>query len=645
MRKLRAKAVAAAAAIVLIALSLSAALVAWRTADRVAEEAQAAQETNLRAAAVVASVASPFIKATLSEDKSLAGMSWSQRPDLSDHALIDLIAQATGRGGSFFVLDPATREFVRRSTTVKDAKGQRVVGSTLGPDHPVYPIVASGRIYNGESDVLGTLYVTSYVPITGPSGQVEGLMGTGVPKGDVSDAIWAEVGAIAGMAAVSALLAAALSWWAAGLAIRPLQALDRSVKRMAEGRLDDAVPATGRADEIGDLARGAEALRQALRHADGERGRMDAAAEAARADHARMLRELRDGMNQVVRAAGAGDFGSRVESDFEAPELRDLASGVNGILDGMQTFLKDLDETLAAMARGDLSRPLTGRYEGQLRRLAEAAGRSLEELGGAIADVRGGAEGHRDSLATVAELMRALSSRAESQASTIEETAATMTEMSETVRASAENLTAAERMAEATRGQARNGEGSADQAIAAMERIEKSSGEISDIIALIESIAFQTNLLALNAAVEAARAGDAGKGFAVVASEVRALAQRSSEAARSISELIRSSATAVSDGVSLVNATGASLKEIAASIESLSSTIADVASAGREQGQGVQEISSAVQHLNSTVQESTRQTSEAAAATQELAGEVAAQAQRLSAFVTAPVRAGARRAA
>ena len=645
MGNLRSRAALAAAAIVMFAIVAMSAFIALQTMDRLSRQAQERQGQSLRAAAAIVAAEVPGIEARFGPDGQVQSLSWEGEPDLASHAVIDRVAAVTGETATVFALDPAQGEFVRRSTNIIKPDGQRAVGTVLGASGPVHPVVASGTPYRGEATILGRDYYTVYFPIRGASG-VEGILYVGVEKAGVAGAMLGQMSGVLITAAVTLGAAVALAWWLAGRATAPVLSLELAVERLAAGERRMEIPAQARTDEIGALARGVESLRRALAEAEASAAQERERTEAARAASARTLTELRDGVNAVVEAAVQGDFSRRVDASFEAPELRELASGVNRLGESVSAFLADLDGMLGAMSKGDLSRPLEGRYGGRLARLAEESRGSLAELGAAISAMREGAKTQRSELERVADAMRALSDRAESQASTIEETAATMTEMSETVAQSARNLTEAERMTESARQRARQGAESADKATGAMERIEKSSAQVSDIISLIDSIAFQTNLLALNAAVEAARAGEAGKGFAVVASEVRTLAQRSSEAARDISELIKGSAAEVADGVSLVNATGASLAEIVAAIDQLNTAIADAAAAGREQGQGVQEINAAVQHMDATVQENTRQTTEAAAAAAHVAEDVAAQVRRLEAFVTArdPARSPARAA-
>jgi methyl-accepting chemotaxis protein len=200
------------------------------------------------------------------------------------------------------------------------------------------------------------------------------------------------------------------------------------------------------------------------------------------------------------------------------------------------------------------------------------------------------------------------------------------------VKKNAENAQVANQSASGTRDVADRGGQVVAKAVDAMARIEESSRKISDIIGVIDEIARQTNLLALNAAVEAARAGDAGRGFAVVASEVRSLAQRSSQAAKDIKDLIVSSGGQVKDGVELVNQAGTSLTEIVTSIRSVADIVADIANASAEQAGGIEQVNKALNQMDEVTQQNSALVEENAATAKTLEAQAQAMNERVSVF-------------
>ena len=234
-----------------------------------------------------------------------------------------------------------------------------------------------------------------------------------------------------------------------------------------------------------------------------------------------------------------------------------------------------------------------------------------------------------------------LSKRTEEQASSLEETAATTEELAASVKASAQGSRQAAAIANEAMQAAQSGGAIATEAVEAMARIESASQKISDIIRVIDDIAFQTNLLALNAAVEAARAGDAGKGFAVVASEVRTLAQRSSSAAKDISGLISSSNAEVTGGVKLVRQAGEQLAQILSASQKVASTIAEISAAAGEQASGIDEMSQAVAHLDEMTQQNAALAEESAASAASLTGRIGQLNELVAAFRTGPEGASA----
>ncbi len=291
--------------------------------------------------------------------------------------------------------------------------------------------------------------------------------------------------------------------------------------------------------------------------------------------------------------------------------------------------LAEMRRIVRSAAEGDLTMRATISSKDEIGETATAMNAFLEKLHDSMVQVAQSAAQVAAASEQLSASSEELSSGAQEQASSLEETSASLEEITSTVKQSADNARQASSVAIASRDSADKGGEIVGTAVSAMEEINRSSKKISEIIGVIDEIAFQTNLLALNAAVEAARAGDQGRGFAVVAAEVRNLAQRSATAAKEIKSLIGDSLQKVDDGSKLVNASGATLKEIVASVKRVTDFVADIASAGAEQASGIEQVNRAVSQMDQVVQSNSAQTEEMSATAEELAG----QAQTLRQLV------------
>ena len=264
--------------------------------------------------------------------------------------------------------------------------------------------------------------------------------------------------------------------------------------------------------------------------------------------------------------------------------------------------------------------------------LASALDNMLSTLKSVVSSVRQGSESVATASAQIAQGNQDLSSRTEQQASALQQTAATMEELGTTVRNNSDNARQANQLAQGASAVAARGGAVVGQVVTTMQDINDSSRKISDIIRVIDGIAFQTNILALNAAVEAARAGEQGRGFAVVASEVRSLAQRSAEAAKEIKTLIGHSVEQVEQGTALVDQAGKTMEEIVASIRRVTDIVAEISSASAEQDSGVQQVGEAVSQIDQATQQNAALVEQSAAAAESLTSQARQLVQVVAMF-------------
>ncbi|MEM9625708.1 MAG: methyl-accepting chemotaxis protein [Pseudomonadota bacterium] len=334
-------------------------------------------------------------------------------------------------------------------------------------------------------------------------------------------------------------------------------------------------------------------------------------------------------IDRVIAAARQGEFDEQVDLHDAEGVNRRLADGMNQLTTVMSTATNELGTVLEAFASGDLSKRIDVDFSGRLGDLKNHANRTAEQLSTTVAQIQAVTGEVENAAAEISSGTADLSNRTEQAAANLEETAASTEQVSATVKQNAERAKSASELAETANRVATKGGEVVEQAVGAMSGIEESAQKITDIISVIDEIAFQTNLLALNASVEAARAGEAGKGFAVVAQEVRQLAQRSAKAASDIKNLIQDSNRQVGDGVQLVNQAGEALGEIVDSIGKVTGIVRQISDASQEQALGVQEINGSINSMDEMTQQNSALVEESTAAARALSD----QASQLNALM------------
>ncbi|MUO82226.1 HAMP domain-containing protein [Agrobacterium vitis] len=376
----------------------------------------------------------------------------------------------------------------------------------------------------------------------------------------------------------------------------PIRQLCARMTTLADGDVTEAVSGIGRQDEVGQMARAVAVFR-------------DNAIEANR-------------LTQETEANRNLAENERLER--EAQKARDAAD--------IQFAVDNLATGLSHLAEGNVSFRIAQPFIDSLDAVRSNFNTAVEKLEQALSGVTQNARAIDAGANEIKAAANDLAKRTEQQAASVEETAAALEEITTTVKDSTRRAQEAGVLVSKTKSGAEQSGQVVRRAVVAMEQIEKSSSEISNIITVIDEIAFQTNLLALNAGVEAARAGEAGKGFAVVAQEVRELAQRSANAAKDIKALINTSNAQVQSGVELVGETGRALETIVSEVQEINRHVSAIVEAAQEQSTGLQQINTAVNQMDQDTQKNAAMVEESTAASHSLAREVASMNQLLSQF-------------
>ncbi|MCW6512255.1 methyl-accepting chemotaxis protein [Hyphomicrobiales bacterium BP6-180914] len=375
----------------------------------------------------------------------------------------------------------------------------------------------------------------------------------------------------------------------------PIARLTRAMDRITQGEADAIIERTERTDEVGDLTRTASAFGEA--------------AHKLRAE---------------AQASVGREVLERERQEREAAQARDAADDLH--------IITELGTGLRALSDGNLTHRIESAFAAKATQLKEDFNSAVGKLQETMTVISGSSSAIRLGTAEISTASDDLSRRTEQQAASLEETAAALDEITATVKKTSDGSRHAQKVVGSAKSDAERSGIVVSQAVEAMSAIEQSAHKISQIIGVIDEIAFQTNLLALNAGVEAARAGEAGRGFAVVASEVRALAQRSAEAAKEIKALISTSSQQVEAGVDLVNETGGALKRIVTQVAEINAVVSDIATSTQEQATALQEVNTAINQMDQVTQQNAAMVEESTAASKNLAQETEELARLIGQF-------------
>lgn len=346
--------------------------------------------------------------------------------------------------------------------------------------------------------------------------------------------------------------------------------------------------------------------------------------------------QLIENVGKTVAFAQQGHLGQRIDVSKLEGIAAQLSESLNQLLNGIQGAMDDVVRVTSAIAAGDLTQTIDNHFEGDLGELKEAINSSVERLAKVIDVSMYAAQVVDGAAREVSQGSHDLSDRVQEQAAALEQTSATMDQMNSTIQHNTANTQDASEIAQVVQTKAQQGSKVMGQTIEAMQAIQESSHKIADIVSLIDGIAFQTNLLALNAAVEAARAGEHGRGFAVVAGEVRALAQKSAEAAKDIKKLITESVERIDQGTKLADQSGKVLKEITSSIDEVTNMIRQVAKATEEQAAGIHQVHQAITSIDKVTQQNAALVEETAAASESMRDQANKLSREMNFFKTSP---------
>ncbi len=407
---------------------------------------------------------------------------------------------------------------------------------------------------------------------------------------------------LAGLTMIGVLGAALFATYIAKRHIdTPIARVTDVMRRLADDDFAVDVPYVGEKNEVGSMAAAVQVFKEngikVAQMNEDERTRMAKAAERART-----MEAFQGAFDNVVNATLNGDLSQRIDVQFTDADISRLSGNFNRLMDTVSSGLNEAGKVLAALAEADLTQRMEGDYKGEFAKLRDDTNTVASKLSEIVGQLKKTSFDLKTATSEILSGANDLSERTTKQAATIEETSAAMEQLARTVLNTSERAADASQNAEAVTVAAEEGGTVMVQANEAMERITQSSGKISNIIGMIDDIAFQTNLLALNASVEAARAGEAGKGFAVVAVEVRRLAQSAAEASSEVKALIEQSATEVNSGSKLVAHAANKLETMLDAVRRNRELLDAIAKESREQSASIDEVVTAVRQMDEMTQ-------------------------------------------